>query len=232
MNTPQILVAGTIVFFIGGFTSYEVGIHKNDALSQSTRLTPLSPITQPYKIPSILSPTMPYTIPSSWKTSVDPQYHFSFSYPSTWIYNGSSNDTQYQQNLPDFLNQSYDTFFTIKNTYNSAGPPLSFRIAMHQNIEKWSLEQWINQLNLGRSVVRQEDVLFAGGKAIKMTFPPTFETIYGNYISPDQTTNILFELDLGGNGESGSNYPDDDPFILQERENFSLLFSTFRFVPK
>jgi hypothetical protein len=213
------LIGLAIVLLLGGGLYYVV----QPSLLKVSNSIQSSP---PSKTSSLTDETF------EWETYRDTQYRYSFKYPKNWTYKSSGNNTQYQSNLPDFLNKSYDTFFDVKNNLDIKGLPLLLNVSIYNNTQNWTLERWVNQLEefSGGAYISQENIQVAGNNAIRAKVNPAFEVIYGSYISTDKKTNILYSIGLGGNGEGGANYSDADPFVIQERANFKKFLSTFKFL--
>ncbi len=90
-----------VVLMAIGIAFYILATKNNKSLSQkiNQHTTSLSP-TQPSQSSISMSPIItlgPFVSTSNWKTFIDPNYGFTFQYPSSWIMNDSGSRIDIQK---------------------------------------------------------------------------------------------------------------------------------------
>jgi len=205
-----------IAFVVGGFFT---GAKQNKPSIRSQQKT--------------VTPTPDRT--ANWKTYVDAKWGFIAKYPPSWTANAPyvNDQSKYQTAIPSFMAKDYQVGFTIPNLNNSEinQGPLTVGIAVYDNPQDWNIATWVNKIKAtsgGSLSGSYENIIINGITALKTRQNPDFSDIFANYISP-LNKNEVFVFSYGGNGEGGSNYNDNDPFVQTGLGNFNTLLSTFKF---
>lgn len=220
---PKILLSilGVVVVLglIGG--AYYLGAKSKQANTSATAMKVSPTIAE-------ASPTPVHQV--GWQTYTDKQYGFSFQYPSNWSFGFVNN-----QNNSTIYSNSYFVQFVIKNSKDSKKPPLNMGVEIHNNVQNWTLNQWVTKYGDGASLPHQQ-VVVGNLQGIQVQFQPVNgpDAVEYYLIAPipnTQLPNALYKISLYGLGGEGIGqvYTQSDPFVEQSLSDLSKVLSTFKF---
>jgi len=162
-----------------------------------------------------------------WKTYADKQYGFSFQYPSNWSF-GFVNT----QNNSTIYSNSYLVQFVIKNPNDSSKPPLNMGVEIHNNVQNWTLNQWVTKAETGHDSLPQQQAVVGKYQGVQTQIPPdAVDYLLIIPIPNTQLPNALYRIylyGLGGEG-TGTVYNQTDPFVQQSLNDLNKVLSTFSF---
>ncbi len=246
-----------VVLLAIGIALYILATKNNKLLSQkiNQQKTSLSP-TQPSKSTiskSLIITLGPLVSTSNWKTFIDPNYGYSYQYPSDWQTQGfpqKGNNTlpfgvgcsktliNGQYVTTSCENNTYESRFTIPNTLSPNDSAFYVTIDLYNNDKNILLEQWVNTHHVTYADTQENHkyttIMINNHKGLRdqitdTTDPRFDESFYINYVTKDNK-NIIFAISIGGNGEgSTKHYSPDDPFVKKEIPIFEALVDSLNF---
>lgn len=198
------------------------------------------------KIPTnSISPFPTINPPTEWKIFTDPNFNYSFQYPSNWnisyLPQSGNNKLPKGESTESF---EYGSDFMISNTISPKDSPLQVSLFLYNNDKNLMIEDWINTHPItysgSQKMHKDETITINGQKAIKETIVPDVKTwgstekpadesIYLNYLINDGK-NIIFVFQIAGNGEGSSKlYTVNDPFVQRVIPVFETFVNSLKF---